>query len=407
MAMTWAKRLSLLAALAAIVALFTWLLWPEPVLVEVTEAKVGPMELTVEEEGVNRIREVYVVSSPVTGKVQRSPLKVGDHVVKGKTAVALIRPADPAMLDVRTQRELEAALQAAKAARDAAVTGVSQAQKELAFAESELKRASYLAERKIIAESLLEKRQLEEDAARQQLETARATLDMRQHDVELAEARLNTPAMIEMEGGDDSCCISIPAPVNGTVLRIPVESEQTVQAGTALVEIGNPLDSEIAVDLLSTDAVNVRRGARARITGWGGDTVLDARVIRIEPAAFTKISALGIEEQRVKTILELTDPPARWSGLGHEYRVIAAIVTWHSDNALQVPVSALFRQQANWAVFRVTDGEARLTPVKIGHIGNGTAEVLDGLAAGTTVITHPSDQIEDGAKVVVRSADES
>lgn len=394
----WLKRLLLAVILAAIAAGFAWLLWPQPVAVDVATAATGHMELTVDEEGVNRIREVYVVSAPVAGKVERSPREVGDRVTAGVTTVAAIRPADPSILDVRTRQELLAAVEAAKALKDLAAAALKQAESARAFAQQELDRALYLANRKVLSMSALEKRQLERDIAQQQVETAKAQLNARQHDLEVAEARLKGPD----GGGEEGCCVTVTAPVNGTVLRVPIESEQIVQAGTPLVEIGNPLDTEIAVDLLSTDAVQVKVGAPARITGWGGTGELKARVRRIDPAAFTKVSALGIEEQRVKVVLDIVDPPAQWMGLGHEYRVFVRIGVWQSDNALQVPLGALFRERGNWAVFKARDGIARLTPVQVGHINLGQAEILSGLAAGEQVIVHPGDAVQDGVDIVIR-----
>jgi len=396
----WLKRALLGLILVAIAAGFAWLLWPEPVAVDVATTTTGHMELTVDEEGVNRIREVYVVSAPVGGKVERSPREVGDRVAAGVTTVAAIRPADPSILDVRTRQELLAAVEAVKALKDLAAATLKQAETALAFAQQELDRALYLADRKVLSSSALERRQLERDIARQQVETAKAQLDARQHDLEVAEARLREP------GGtaDAGCCVVVTAPVNGTVLRVPIESEQIVQAGTPLVEIGNPLETEIAVDLLSTDAVQVKVGAPARITGWGGTGELKARVRRIDPAAFTKISALGIEEQRVKVVLDIVDPPAQWAGLGHEYRVFVRISVWQSDNALQVPLGALFRERGNWAVFMARDGIARLTPVRVGHINLGQAEILSGLAAGDPVIVHPGDAVENGVAIAIRPA---
>jgi HlyD family secretion protein len=396
----WLKRALLVAVLAAIAAGFAWLMWPQPVAVDVASVALGHMEVTVDEEGVNRIREVYVVSAPVGGKVERSPREVGDRVAAGVTIVAAIRPADPSILDVRTRQELLAAAEAAKALKDLAAAALKQAESALAFAQQELDRAIYLADRKVLSMSALERRQLERDIARQQVETAKAQLDARQHDLEVAEARLREPG----GAADAGCCVVVTAPVNGTVLRVPIESEQIVQAGTPLVEIGNPLETEIAVDLLSTDAVQVKTGAPARITGWGGAGELKARVRRIDPAAFTKVSALGIEEQRVKVVLDIADPPAQWTGLGHEFRVFVRIGVWQSDNALQVPLGALFRERGNWAVFKARDGVARLTPVRVGHINLGQAEILSGLAAGETVIVHPGDAVQDGVDIDIRQS---
>lgn len=402
MAARWTKRILLFAALMLLVGGFAWLLWPQPVQVDAAKAVLGHMQLTVDEEGISRIKEVYTVSAPVAGKVARSPREVGDHVVAGVTTVAVIRSADPTILDARTRVELAASVEAAKADRDFASAAVLQAEKELRFAEAELERASYLVGKKVMALNVLEKRQLDADGARQRLESAKAQLDVRLHNLEMAQARLLEPESSGKAGPRDDCCISLTSPVNGIILRIPVENEQVIQAGTPLVEIGNPFDTEISVDLLSTDAVQVKPGAAAVVSGWGGPDELKARVKRIDPAAFTKISALGIEEQRVRVILEIADPPAKWTGLGHEFRVFVHITVWQSDNALQIPLGALFRSEGSWAVFKVDGGLAKLTKIAAGQISSSHVQVLSGLSAGETVIVHPSDLVGDGSQVEMR-----
>jgi HlyD family secretion protein len=403
MAAKWIKRILLLAALAGIVGGFVWLMWPQPIQVDVAKVVLGRMQLTVDEEGISRIREVYTVSAPVAGKVARSPREVGDHVVADVTTVAAIRSADPTILDARTRVELSAAVEAAKADRDFASAAVLQAEKELRFANAELERASYLVGKKVMALNALEKRQLDADSAQQRLLSARAQLDVRLHNLEIAEAKLLGPATPAGAGPIEDCCINVTSPVNGIVLQIPVENEQIVQAGTPLVEIGNPLDTEISVDLLSTDAIQVKPGALALISGWGGQDELKARVKRVDPAAFTKISALGIEEQRVRAILEITDPPAKWTGLGHQYRVLVQITIWQSENALQIPLSALFRWEGNWAVFKVEGGLAKLTKITAGQINSSDVQVLHGLSAGETVVVHPSDLVADGVQIELRA----
>ncbi|MGB8314407.1 MAG: HlyD family efflux transporter periplasmic adaptor subunit, partial [Aestuariivirga sp.] len=389
MAATWAKRFLLIATFAGIAGMFMWLLWPQPIQVDVARAVVGHMELTMDEEGINRIRKIYIVSAPVAGKVERSPREVGDHVTAGITAVASIRPADPTMLDVRTRHEFVAAVEAAKADSDSSHAEVLQAEKELQFSTAELERTRYLVGKKVMALNALERRQLDADSARQRLDAAKAQLDARLHNLEIAEARLRGPLALRENEALEDCCVRLTSPINGVILHIPVENEQVVQVGTPLVEIGNPLDAEIAVDLLSTDAIQIKPGDTALVGGWGGSTELKARVKRVEPAAFTKISALGIEEQRVKTVLEIMDPPSQWMGLGHKYRVTVRITIWQSDNALHVPLSALFRHGGNWAVFRVDGGIAKTNEITVGRMTTDNVQVLNGLSEGETVIVHP------------------
>jgi HlyD family secretion protein len=398
MAKTWIKRGLTVVLLVLVAAGFAWLLRPEPIQVDVARASVRHMEVTVDEEGVNRIKDVYVVSAPVSGRVERAPREVGDRVAAGATVVATFRPAVPSILDPRTRLELQRAVEAARAAKDLATAELRRAEAGRTFAEAALRRTQTLSDRRVVSPSTLEKAQLDANVARQQVETAKAQLDVRTHDLEVAEARLINPNAASGNANGE-CCMTLTAPVNGIVLRTPQISEQIVPAGTPLVEIGNPLKTEITADLLSTDAVKVKPGDPATITGWGGGQTLKAKVRRVDPAAFTKVSALGIEEQRVRVVLEVLDPPAQWTGLGHEYRVFVHITIWQSDNALQAPLGALFRSGGQWAVFRVIDGRARLTPVRIGQMNAANVQIADGLKAGDVVILHPSDQITDGASI--------
>lgn len=400
---TWIKRGLLFALMVAIAAGLTNALLPQPIAVDTAAVTRGPLEVTIDEEGRTRIREVYTVSAPVAGKVLRSPLEVGDSVTKDETVTAIIRPTAPAFHDVRTRRELQAAVAAAEAAVAVADVEVIRRQSELQFAESELARARLLGERNAIPQRTLEKTELDVQLARAALQQARANRELRKRELESARARLVGPE--DLPNADDSeCCIAVRAPASGKVLKLMHESEQVVQAGEPLLEIGDPHDLEIVVDLLSADAVRIARGAAARIENWGGDHDLHAVVERIDPAGFTKVSALGIEEQRVNVILRITDPPERWRQLGHEFRVYVRITAWRSENVLRVPIGALFRSGDRWAVFVFDDGRARLTPIELGHRNSEMAQVLSGLAAGERVILHPSDRIVDGSSVVERPA---
>jgi HlyD family secretion protein len=400
MSAKWIKRLIAFPLLLGVIGAFIWLMWPQPIMVDVAKVTVGPLEVTVDEEGINRIREIYVISAPVSGQVGRSSVEVGDKVVAGITPVATVRPSAPVMIDARTRQELLTSVEAAKAAKDVAENSVRQTERELSFAELELRRAGYLAARSPTQVTAFEQRQFEVDVTEQRLQIAKSQLDLRQHELELAQARLAEPIQNATKG--DKCCLELTSPVDGVVLKVNTENEQVVPAGTPLAEIGNPLESEIVVDLLSTDAVRVKVGLPASIVGWGSDVPLKARIKKIEPSAFTKVSALGIEEQRVKTILEITNPTGHYNGLGHQFRVLVRIVTWQSDRALQIPISALFRSKGNWAVFKFKNGAAELSEVMPGHVTADRAEILNGLLEGEHVILHPSDEIENGTRVLTR-----
>ncbi|MEZ5841373.1 MAG: efflux RND transporter periplasmic adaptor subunit [Hyphomicrobiales bacterium] len=394
------RRLLILTVLAAVVGLSVWALQPKPHSVDIATIATGPLEVTVEEEGVTRIRDVYTVSAAVGGKVLRSPRKVGDEVVANETVLAIVEPTDPTFLDARSQRVAEAAVSAARAAVVLAEAQVRQNQSSLDFARSDLERAVELARRKTISERALEKAGLDVATAEASLASAEATLDVRKRELESAKAQLIQPG--EDEARPENCCVQVRAPVNGRVLKVVNESEQVVPAGTPLIEVGDPANLELVVDLLSRDAVRVVPGARARIDAWGGARTLDATVERIEPAAFTKVSALGIEEQRVKTILRLDSPPDVWRELGHGFRIVAHIVVWQKADAVIVPLAALFRRGDDWATFRVENGVAHLVKVSIGERNQREAEVVDGLSAGDRVILHPNDEITDGAEIAER-----
>lgn len=396
----WIKRIAAGCVLAGIAALFVFALMPDPVLVDTTQVQSGPLTVTVDEEGETRIREIYVVSAPIGGKVLRSPLDVGDDVVKDKTLAAVIQPEAPSFLDYRRRRELEAAVSAAEAAIIFTESQIRRATSELEFARNELERARSLASRGTVSQRSLEQAKMEVDVREAALSQARANLELRKRELESAKARLIGP---DQADDPDGGRVEVLAPESGRVLKIHKESEQVVQSGEPLVEIGDPHELEIVVDLLSTDAVKVKPGADALVEDWGGVGVLKAKVRRVDPAGFTKVSALGIEEQRVNTILDITDPPEKWEDLGHDFRVFVRITVWHADDTLTVPLSGMFRRDNKWAVFRLTEGKAVLTPLKVGRFGAEHAQVLEGLSAGDRVVLHPSDRVVDGTAIRERN----
>ncbi len=400
MTAAWKRRLWI-GGLIAIVAIGLFLaLRPRPVPVDAAEIQKGPIEVTIDEEGVTMVREVYMVSAPIAGRLRRTPLKVGDEVTAKKSVVAKIEPVAPAFLDERARKSAEASVRAAEAAAKLAEAQVKRAEAELDFARTDLQRSEELAKRNTISERALDQARLEFKTRGAALRSAEAELEVKRRQLESARANL-------IEPGDDlasesaPCCVQVYSPVSGRVLEIVHESEKVLPAGTSLVEIGNPRDLEIVVDLLSSDAVRVKPGAMAKIEGWGG-AVLNARVRRIEPTGFLKVSALGIEEQRVKVRLDLVDEYEKWDRLGHDYRVLVRIMLWRADDAVIVPLSALFRKGESWAVFRIDDGVARLTTINIGQRNSRLAEVKGGLSPGDRVVLHPSDRLNDKVRVVER-----
>lgn len=318
--------------------------------------------------------------------------------------VAIVRPAAPAFLDVRARRETEAAIAAAEAMVELARAQVREAEAQLALAESEYARAAELRRRGTIPESRFDEIRVAVSTAEARLYSAEASLAVRQRELESARARLIGPETVA-EDDPEACCVLVRAPISGRVLVVHHESEQVVGAGTPLVDLGDPDRLEVVVELLSSDAVRIAPGARATIDGWGGPRPLEATVRRIEPAGFTKVSALGIEEQRVRALLDFADAPDTRPGLGHGFRVMAHIEVERVEDAVLVPLGALFRRGAQWAVF-VVDAEGRATErtVDIGARTAREAVVLEGLEPGERVILHPSDRVTDGVSVVERES---
>ncbi len=403
------RRLWAFLGILAVVVAGAWFAWPAPVLLDLAQVEAGPMEVTVDDEAKTRVRHVYTISAPVTGVVLRishpaeahaTSLHVGDAVEAGETVVATMRPVAPGLLDIRSREEQQFAVAAAEATVRLSEGELRRIQAALDFAKSELQRASALARTDAISARNLDKAQFEVSTSEAALVSARAQLEVRRNELALAQARLVDPTT-SAPAGEQSCCVQVRSPVTGRILRIIQESENTIAAGTPILEVGDTRDLEVVADLLSTEAVQVRRGADVSIDGWGGK-VLRGRVVRVDPAGFTKVSALGIEEQRVQTVIELVDPPELWKELGHDYRVIVHVSVWRAQNATSVPLSALFRSGGEWAVFTVRDGRAVLTNIRIGTRNSRVAEVVSGLAPGDTVILHPSDRVRDKTRVAAR-----
>jgi HlyD family secretion protein len=393
------RRLLFWLPLAALLALaLAWLLRPQPVPVDFAVLARGPLRVTVVDEGETRVKEVFVVSAPVAGVMQRIDLEPGDPVVAASTVVARIRPTDPTILDVRTEAEARAAVRAAEAAQAHAQASVQSATAELEFARAELERFRGLAANDTISQNALDDAVRRERRASAALAEAKAQLAMRAYELDRARAALLTPGP-DIAGADDCDCVSVYAPVSGDVLRVLQESESVVAASTPLVEIGDPRELEIVVDLLSADAVRVRSGQRVYVEGWGGPDPLNGVVQRVEPFGFTKISALGIEEQRVNVVIDFSDPPERWQNLGHGYRVEPRIVLWEEQDVLKVPLPALFRDGDRWAVFVDADGRAALRYVDVGRDNGLEAQIAGGLDPGERVVLHPSDRVADGVRI--------
>ena len=368
-------------------------LWPSAVAVEVATVARGPLVVTVDEEGRTRVRDRFVVTAPVTGRILRIELEPGDRVTRGNV-LARVQPESPPLLDARSQAEAAAAVQSAQASLGHARAEEQRARAALAQAERELARTRRLTSAGVTTTQDLEAREADAQVAGEAVNAAAFAVRAASAEVERANARAATS--LSAAGGG---AVVVRAPVDGVVLQRLRESESVVPAGEPLIEIGDPQQIEIVADLLSTDAVRVKPGARAMIEQWGGETALAAAVRRIEPAGFTKVSALGVEEQRVNVVLDFVDGDEDAPLLGDAYRVETRIVVWEAPNVLKVPTNALFRVNTQWAVYVANSGRARLTIVEIGHQTAQEAEVLDGLAEGATVIVHPGDLVHDGTRI--------
>lgn len=392
------RRLVLAALALGLIALLVWAFLPRPVEVELGEVALRSLELAIEEEGEARIRDVFTVSATISGKLQRISLHAGDRVTKGETVVALIGPTAPVLLDSRSRAVAEATAAAAQAAMDLARAQLLEAEAAHDFVASETNRAIALYQKGAISQRSYDTAIREQKTAQAAVSSALANLAVREKELESALAVLRPDRTRE----NGSCCVEVLAPASGRVLRVLTESEQVVQPGTPILEIGDPGEMEVVVELLSRDAVRVQAGAEATITGWGGDPI-QALVERVEPSAVTKVSALGIDEQRVKVILALLGQPDQWSQLGHGFRAITRITLARRDDVLTVPVGALFRDGANWAIYAVIDGRAMLRQITVGDRNDSLAEVLDGVQPGDAVILHPGNLVADGVSVTSRN----
>jgi len=372
---------------------------PGPVPVEVSGVSSGPLQVTVEEDGKTRVIDRFVVSAPVAGYAQRVELDVGDPVTRGQPLV-VVEPLRSQVLDPRSRAEAESRVSAAMASLNAAQENERAAATEAEHAAADLERLKPLFESGYASKELFDKAESEARRTAATHRSAQFAVEVARHELEAARTALRYSGAGRSETLPEQ--VMIRAPVDGRVLKIQHKSEGVVAAGESLIEVGNPRSLEVETDVLSADAVRIKPGARVLFDRWGGGAPLEGRVRMIEPVGFTKISALGVEEQRVWVISDFVSAPEQWERLGDGYRVEARFIIWESDHVLQVPTSALFRHGDGWVVFVLDGHRARRRPVDVGHRSGLSAEILGGLKAGERVITHPSDAIDDGVRVRVR-----
>lgn len=402
MAVSIKSKIGIGAALLAGVALLVWAFAPRPVEVEVATAANGRFETTIDEDARTRLAERYVVSAPLAGRLARITLREGDLVDAG-ALLATLQPVMSPMVDERTLREQSARVEVAQAALQRAATRIGAAQVALEQARTELRRTEQLAQQGFVAPTKVDADRLALQAAQKEIDTAVAGRQVSEHELQQARAALS--AVSAVSGGRS---FVVRAPVAGRVLRIHQASATTVALGTPLLEIGDTAQLEVVAELLTGDALQAPPGSAVRIERWGGPALLAGQVRRIEPAAFTKVSALGVEEQRVKVLIDITSPAADWARLGDGFRVGVRIVTQSVNEALLVPVSAVFPLPADApgapgsAVFVLDSGRARLQPVTLGGRNGSAAWVTKGLQAGTAVIVYPPAAVADGVRVKSR-----
>ncbi len=378
------KRLLWIVAILFLVGIIVVALLPKPVQVETATLKRGALRVTVDGEGKTRVHDRFIVSAPVTGELGRIDLQEGDAVTQGQI-LALIQPPP---LDVKQLRELEERIKGAEATVRTAQATATRIEASIDQAKRERDRLESLEREGAVALQDAERASSAVDVAERELVSARAQIDA---------ARAQVDALRAARGATSgSRPIPLLSPASGSVLALLEKNRRVVPAGTPIMQVGDPNGLEIVVDLLSADAVSVESGMSVLIDGWGGDRPLKGKVLRVEPSAFTKISALGIEEQRVNVVISLAEAAPR---LGDGFRVDARIVLWESDNVLKVPTSALFREGETWALFVVRDGVAKKMIVKIGHRNSAEAEIENGLHEGDIVVIHPSDAVTDGISV--------
>jgi len=369
--------------------------------VDLAEVSRGSLEITVNADGRTQVRDLFEVASPIAGTALRSPVEVGDIARAGETVVAIVQPSSSSLLDARTRLQAEASLQEALAARHISQADLQQAEQTLTFAQGQFDRTKALVNRGVASVTRLENDTQRLAVAKATVEAAQARIDMADGTIERARVSLLEPG--ETEFAPASCCIELTSPIDGLILSVAAMSQRPVAIGTPLVSIGDPKDLELVADILSNDAVRLKSGALAYVERWGGAGTLQANLDRIDPKARTKVSALGIEEQRVDAYFTLLSPSEDRPSLGDGFAVFLRIVEWRAEDVLQVPLSAVFRSGEDWAVFVADEGVAEKRNVTLGQRNGRMTEVQSGLEHGELVVTHPSDAISDGVGIMERS----
>ena len=393
----WFSRSGLALLAAGVVASIVSALLPKPVVVEMAIVQKGPLTVTVDDDGRTRVKDRYVISAPLAGSLARIDLHPGDRV-EADGEVARLLPVPAPLLDPRSRAQAQAQLAAAEAATGQARSAESRARAALKFSESDAELQRKLAQGGAIPQQEVDRAELDLRTKKEDLSSATFGARVARHEVELARAALGRLGA----RGQSTDQMLLNSPVAGVVLLVLRENEGVVQAGTQLVEVGNPAALELVVDVLTSDAVRISKGAKARITRWGGGGELTGHVRRVEPKAFSRVSSLGVDEQRVNVVLDLDSPHEEWAALGDGFRIEASIAIWEQQDVVRLPVSAAFKHADKWTVFVVDGGRARLRHVEIGERNGFHAQILSGVQPGDRVILHPGERVSDGTEVKPR-----
>ncbi len=399
------RRWLVVSSIFLLLAILVYAFIPKPVKVDVGEVQRTAMQVTIDEEGRTRVRDAYLVSAPIAGRLLRVEVEPGDAVSSGETIIARMLANPPSAIDVRTREQARAGVDAAQAALRLARAELNRSMADEDFANAEVTRIRALRAAGTVSETTFDQAVRSKRTADAAVDTAKAAISMREAELANARARLIGFEQALNANNDRELInptIPLRAPISGQILRVLHKSETTLAAGEPILEIGDVSnDLEIVAELLSTDAVQIKPGNKVIVDNWGGTHLLHGLIERVEPWGFTKFSALGVEEQRVNTIIRFDDPIESRASLGHGYRVEVRIVIWERDSILTVPSSALFRYRDSWSVFRIVDGRARIKDVEIGHNNGHVAELEAGLEEGEKIVLYPGPDLLDGIRVHV------
>lgn len=385
----------------AIVVLLVWGFMPQPVLVEIAKVTRAPLTVTIEEEGRTRVMDRYVIAAPVDGVTCRVQLHVGDPVKQGEVLLN-ITPLQSQVLDARSRAQAVAKVDAARSALRAAQERAQAATSSAQLASNDLKRMQPLMEQGVISKEVYDKALTAANTAAAEKRSADFNVDVARYELDAAKSVLEYGSVASAREADR---VKVRSPITGKILKVVHECAGPIRTGEPLLEVGDPSALEIEVDVLSADAVKIKPGMQVLFDRWGGEQPLEGKVRNVEPVGFTKVSALGVEEQRVLVIADFTSPADQWQRLGDGYRVEARFVLWHEDNVLQIPASSLFRYNNDWAVFVVENKRAVRRLVKVGQRNGLTAQVLEGLNENDVIVNHPSDAVENSKRVKVQVID--